>query len=407
MTAIRDALNELGITKSLEQVAVLRLIHYFSENKETLPWGNNSFACKKSTLGLWQAIELLKNESLFPNKSAVIEWLHDITQELFYNPVDYRALQNSSFNKDSTLVKELLSTAGHTSEILPSHGHYDFLLVPGGSQPFMEPRMDYIRDFLSANQIDIKQIIFLGSIRLLMPELEQEYLEKILLNKVKDAQLNHSAEDIKRIVNAAVEDSTSLDIKDIYARGVAQAKFILQELGLVLEKWPTEADMLKIMGEELQSEVKDLNVNISIHTLCSPMIRKADKQGKKIKEEPVWENNADNIQELLFGRIRRANTKDTFRDFAESEIAREGGSVLCISNQPLIRHQSGQLLAELPEERFPMPETIGPAVEIEDMNLHHALGSLAKGMDAMYRKWQKAEEKEHGKTSDRSTCPQR
>lgn len=374
MTNLATVLDGLGWSDPQEQVAMVRLLCFCGKGEELLP---GETVPQGTWVGVHQARAVAENPRLFPSSEAALEWLHTVLQELFYTTQDYRSLKPDAgfFGQHRERILPLLAVLGMSEARLPERQSYDFLLVTGGTEGWATLRLRQLQHLADAGT-EVGHVVLLGSTRLLMPELERESLTALLSNTLAARGNRQADATVRAAIDKALESTVLQDIEDIYARNIAQAKAVLEETGLHFADWPTEADMLELRYGQMRERLPDAWQSLPVHIVNSPMIRRADHQ-------PVPDNNEDAIQQLLNGDLRRANTHDTLRDFAALPAAAHGGSVLSISHQPYALHQHGQLRAALPAVRFPVAETVAERVPLPEVNVHHALGCLAKYLYAM------------------------
>jgi hypothetical protein len=229
------------------------------------------------------------------------------------------------------------------------------MLIPGGNEDWAKQRMEHA-EYLLKEGMRPEHIVLLGSNRMLMPELERESLTALLADTLQEPDISP----LTQVIDEALNDPVLAEIDDIYARNLAQSKHIMTRIGVPFSQWPTEADLMEWLYDKTMQHLPASQRQHTCHIVSSPMIRPAD--GARIEE----------------------NTPDTFRDFASLDIAQEGGAILSVSHQPYALHQHGQLRVALPETNFPVVETVVPVVTPEEVNLHHALGCLAKYIYAMH-----------------------
>lgn len=180
---------------------------------------------------------------------------------------------------------------------------------------------------------------------------------------------------MKAAITAAIEDPVLFDIPDAYVRNITQIKQITERCGLSFEDWPTEKDMLEHLFLQEKERHPDILADIPYYAQSCPMKSTSD-------ERVEFENTEDSIQRFFNGELRWANTKDTLLQFAESDIGRNSSSVIAISRQPYALHQQGQLSSAL--ANYEIKETVAEEVSTEGVNVHHALGSLAKYIFEMH-----------------------
>lgn len=368
MTALKQALSALGWSRPAEQVAMIRLLAYCGKGTELF---DEDVAPRGVMVSDTKARTVLEGRQRFPHAEDALQWLADATQELFYTPKDYRDLKADAgfFGAHRTAILPQLALLGLNEARAPKRKHYDFLLVPGGNEEWASLRMEQLLA-LAENGVQAKEVLLLGSTRLLMPEIEAESIVELLGRKLKTQGRPADKKQLHTLLNKAVDDPVLQDIDDIYARNIAQTKAVLEQTGLHFADWPTEADMLPLLFDRI-AEKNPAWRDVPCHVVNAPMIRRADGQ-------PIPQNTEESIQQLLDGSLRRANTHDTLQAFAALPEAQKGGTVLSVSHQPYALHQHGQLRAALQDAGFRALETVSERTPLPMVNVHHALGCIAK-----------------------------
>jgi hypothetical protein len=368
MTVLKQALSALGWSRPAEQVAMIRLLAYCGKGTELF---GEDVAPRGVMVSDAKARTALEDRTRFTHAEEALQWLADATQELFYTPKDYRDLKADAgfFGAHRADILPQLALLGLNEARAPKRKQYDFLLVPGGNEEWAELRMEQLRA-LAENGVRAKNVVLLGSTRLLMPEIEAESIVEVLWRKLEAQGRPANKKHLRRLLDKAVDDPVLQDIEDIYARNIAQTKAVLEQTGLHFADWPTEADMLPILFDRI-AEQHPAWRDVPCHIVNAPMVRRAD--GKAVPE-----NTEENIQRLLDGSLRRANTHDTLQAFAALPEAQKGDTVLSVSHQPYALHQHGQLQAALQDAGFQSLETVSERTPLPMVNVHHALGCIAK-----------------------------
>lgn len=380
MAALRSTLEALGWKDERQQIALVRLLAFCDRNDRAgLPmriWGNLP--------GAHQARAFMNDGRLFRSDAQALEWLRDATQELFYSTQDYAAVRNAKgfYATQREIIMPLLTELGLTGARMPVRDAFDHVLLYGSNESSSISKIGYLEELLQGG-LQAGEIVLLGSNRLLSPEIERESLTTLLCRTLSDNGAPLKREEVEHIIKEAVEDPVIGNIGDFYERNIAQAKQVLEKTGLRFRHWPTEADMLELHYDRMCETLPAGGASIPCRTIRSPMICKSDGS-------PVHENTEETLQRFLNGELRRANTFDTLCDFARLDGGAGKGSVLAVSQQPYALHQHGQMRAALPQERFPVVETTVKRMVAKDVNIHHALGCLAK---YIYASHDRAQEK--------------
>lgn len=359
---------------------MLRLLAYCGKGSELF---GSAVAPRGTMVSEAKARTVLEDRTRFAQPEEALQWLADATQELFYTPKDYRDLKADAgfFGAHRAAILPQLAILGLNEARAPKRRQYDFLLVPGGNEEWASLRMEQLLS-LAENGVQAKEVVLLGSTRLLMPEIERDSIVELLGRTLKAQGRPADKKLLHHVLDKAVNDPVLQDIDDIYARNIAQTKAVLEQTGLRFANWPTEADMLPLLFDRI-AEQNPAWRDVPCHVVNAPMLRRADGQA-------VAHNTEESIQQLLDGKLRRANTHDTLQAFAALPQAQKGGTVLSVSHQPYALHQHGQLRAALKDADFRSLETVSERTPLPMVNVHHALGCVAKYIYAVREQTQEA-----------------
>lgn len=374
MTNLQGACAALGWQTPKQQMALVQILAFCGYGKE-LGLPEEKYGSHPVIQG--RLASEISRKALFNDGKEAINWLMEVTQSAFYTKQDYDALKKDAgfLGKNRVILLPLLDQLELTTEIKPAKTHYDAVLVLGGLEECCKLRMKHVEDLLE-DGVKCNEIALLGSTRLLLPELERDSFLRLMERRLSERGSFLQAREIAGICDAIDNNHSLNDMMDMYERNIAKVKAVLDALEkrtgqrLGFEDAPTESQMMKLCYEDSLSAKSSVN---TMRVVNSGMRCMAD--GRQIAR-----NTDETIQALLNKQLRRANTKDTFQDYAE-QIRQEGKEqmeVLSISSQPYALHQYGQMLSGLPEDMFRRRDVATGSMALEAVNVHHALGSVAK-----------------------------
>lgn len=171
MASIADALSSLGFQEPQQQIAFVQLVAFCDQKREFIPEGR---------LGQ-SAARVILTRSQFNDSVAALDWVRDVTQHLFYTKIDYSRLaaRGGFYGQNRDTILSMLDTLGLVQERKATQQHYDVALLFGGGEYQTRMRMQHLVKLLGENAVKPKNIVLLGSTRLLMPELERKSIVQI------------------------------------------------------------------------------------------------------------------------------------------------------------------------------------------------------------------------------------